>query len=62
LATATTCTVGTSQTTPVMTLISPGLYQMNLTIPRDVKPGDNELRCTYNGATTQSGAVVSVAP
>ncbi|MEP7353967.1 MAG: hypothetical protein ABI824_12110 [Acidobacteriota bacterium] len=62
LGSPTTCTVGTSQTTPIMTLISPGLYQMNLTIPLDVKPGDNQLLCTYNGVTTQPGAVVSVKP
>ncbi len=41
-------------------LISPGLYQFNLTVPASAKSGDNALTCTYNGASTPSGALITV--
>jgi len=41
-------------------LISPGLYQFNLTVPSSAKTGDNPLSCTYNGSTTPSGALITV--
>lgn len=41
-------------------LISPGLYQFNLTVPVSAKSGDNALSCTYGGSTTPSGAVITV--
>jgi uncharacterized protein (TIGR03437 family) len=41
-------------------LISPGLYQFNLTVPASANNGDNALRCTYNGSTTPSGALITV--
>ncbi len=41
-------------------LISPGLYQLNLTVPASAKSGDNALSCTYNGSTTPSGALITV--
>lgn len=54
------CLVGTSAAPVVATLISPGLYQLNLTIPSDAKAGDNQLSCTYQGASTQPGALLAV--
>jgi len=54
------CTVG-GLTAPVASaLISPGLYQLNVTVPPDAKSGDNPLLCTYNGASTQAGVFVTV--
>jgi len=41
-------------------LISPGLYQFNLTVPSSAQPGDNPLSCTYNGSSTPSGALITV--
>ena len=41
-------------------VISPGLYQINLTVPESAKSGDSPLICTYNGATTLPGALISV--
>jgi uncharacterized protein (TIGR03437 family) len=41
-------------------LISPGLYQLNLTVPAAAVNGDNPVSCTYNGSTTPAGDLVSV--
>jgi uncharacterized protein (TIGR03437 family) len=57
-----TCFVGTTQAPVVVTLISPGLYQLNLTIPTDARTGDNQLSCQYQGVSTQGGALLSVQP
>jgi len=55
------CKVGgnvASTTGPV--LITPGLYQINLTIPSGSSSGDNALSCSYNGLPTPAGDLVSV--
>ena len=41
-------------------LISPGLYQLNLTIPATAANGDNAVSCTYTGATTPAGDLITV--
>jgi uncharacterized protein (TIGR03437 family) len=41
-------------------LVSPGLYQINLTIPPSAPAGDLPILATYNGSTTQSNAVITV--
>jgi uncharacterized protein (TIGR03437 family) len=41
-------------------LVSPGLYQINVIIPANTPSGDIPLSATYNGATTQSGIVITV--
>jgi uncharacterized protein (TIGR03437 family) len=41
-------------------LISPGLYQLNLTIPAAAANGDNAVSCTYNGSTTPARDLISV--
>lgn len=41
-------------------LVSPGLYQLNLVVPASASSGDNPLSCTYNGATTLAGALITV--
>jgi uncharacterized protein (TIGR03437 family) len=41
-------------------LVSPGLYQINLTIPSSAPAGDLPILATYNGVATQSNAVITV--
>jgi len=42
-------------------LASPGLYQLNVTVPLSAPNGDNSVVATYNGFTTQAGVFVTVA-
>jgi uncharacterized protein (TIGR03437 family) len=42
-------------------LSAAGLYQFNVTIPTNAANGDLPLVATYNGSSTQSGVVVTVA-
>lgn len=63
---------GTLPTMPVITiggtqaavafagLISPGLYQFNVTIPANAASGDNTLTASYAGSTTQAGTLLTV--
>jgi uncharacterized protein (TIGR03437 family) len=41
-------------------LISPGLYQFNVIVPASVQSGDNPIQVTYNGQTTQAGALITI--
>jgi uncharacterized protein (TIGR03437 family) len=41
-------------------LVGPGLYQINLTIPASAPAGDLPILALYNGASTQSTAVITV--
>jgi uncharacterized protein (TIGR03437 family) len=41
-------------------LIGPGLYQFNLTIPAGTPDGDVAIKCTYNGAATPGGNLITV--
>ena len=54
------CQLGGSPASTIATLISPGLYQLNLTVPANAQSGDNPISCTYSGATTHSGAFITV--
>lgn len=54
------CQVGGAPASVIATLISPGLYQLNLTIPSTAQSGNNSISCTYNGAATPSGDIISV--
>jgi uncharacterized protein (TIGR03437 family) len=51
---------GTAAVLAYAGLISPGLYQLNLTIPATAVNGDNTVSCTYNGATTPAGDLITV--
>jgi uncharacterized protein (TIGR03437 family) len=53
---------GTPATVQFAGLISPGLYQFNVVVPGSALAGDNTLMATYSGLTTQSGALITVAP
>jgi uncharacterized protein (TIGR03437 family) len=54
------CQVGGSPADVLAALISPGLYQLNLTIPLSAQSGDNPISCTHNGTTTPSGDFITV--
>jgi uncharacterized protein (TIGR03437 family) len=41
-------------------LVAPGGYQFNVVVPDATPDGDNAITATYNGLTTQSGAVIAV--
>jgi uncharacterized protein (TIGR03437 family) len=41
-------------------LISPGLYQLNLTLPSGISTGDNPVSCNYQGYPTSPGALIAV--
>jgi uncharacterized protein (TIGR03437 family) len=41
-------------------LVSPGLYQINITVPAGTSSGDNPITCTYNGSSTPSGDLITV--
>jgi uncharacterized protein (TIGR03437 family) len=41
-------------------LISPGLYQLNLTVPAAISAGDNPINCSYQGYPTSPGALIAV--
>lgn len=41
-------------------LISPGLYQLNVTVPMSAANGDNPVSCSYEGFTTPTGDLITV--
>ena len=41
-------------------LISPGLYQLNITVPPSAANGDDPISCTYSGVTTPAGDLITV--
>ena len=41
-------------------LISPGLYQLNLTVPLGVTDRENEVRCDYGSSRTGNDIVITV--
>ncbi|MGD1091114.1 MAG: protease pro-enzyme activation domain-containing protein [Bryobacteraceae bacterium] len=51
---------GNSATLAFAGLISPGLYQLNLTIPAAAANGDNLVSCTDDGLTTPAGDLITV--
>jgi len=55
------CTVGGNPASVAFAgLISPGLYQINLTIPGNASSGDNPIGCSYGGSATPVGDLVTV--
>lgn len=57
------CRVGTNPAVVSFAgLISPGLYQINLTIPNGTPPLDNPVGCTFKGASTPVGDQIAVGP
>jgi uncharacterized protein (TIGR03437 family) len=60
LPSAPVCQVGGLPASAIVTLISPGLYQVNLTIPPGAQSGDDPIGCTYNGVNTPTVDFISV--
>lgn len=58
--TAPTCSISGLPAQTVGALVSPGLYQFNITIPADVKSGDSLLNCLYLAVPTFPGALIAV--
>jgi uncharacterized protein (TIGR03437 family) len=54
------CYISAVHAHTVGALVAPGLYQFNITIPTDVKSGDNPLNCVYNVTPTFPGALIAV--
>lgn len=55
------CRVGANTASLVFFgLVSPGLYQIQLTIPDNTPNGDNSVVCTYLGASTPSDDLITV--
>jgi len=43
-------------------LVSPGLFQLNLTVPDSIPQGDQIIRASYGEATTQPGTLLTIHP
>ncbi len=41
-------------------LVGPGEFQFNVTLPDSLADGDQPIVATYNGATTQPGAILTI--
>jgi uncharacterized protein (TIGR03437 family) len=41
-------------------LVSPGEFQFNVVVPPSLADGDQPVTATYNGLSTQSGALIAV--
>jgi uncharacterized protein (TIGR03437 family) len=55
------CQVGGTQASLTFAgLITPGLYQLNVTIPATAASGDNSLTCSYGGLSTPAGNLITV--
>jgi uncharacterized protein (TIGR03437 family) len=54
------CWVSGLNAQAVGALVSPGLYQINLTIPKGAPSGDNPVVCIYNFNPTFPGALIAV--
>jgi uncharacterized protein (TIGR03437 family) len=54
------CTVGGNPAEVSIALVSPGLYQMNLTVPVAAASGDDPVSCVYGGMATPDGTLLTV--
>ena len=53
-------TVGGYPASVSIALVSPGLYQLNLTVPQGVPSGDNPLSCAYANVAIRDGGLIAV--
>jgi uncharacterized protein (TIGR03437 family) len=61
LPSAPVCTIGGNPAlVGVAGLISPGLYQLNITVPSSAAAGNDSILCTYGGSSTTAGDLVTV--
>ncbi|HEU5022119.1 MAG TPA: hypothetical protein VFT60_09505, partial [Bryobacteraceae bacterium] len=55
-----TCEINNAPATVTFAgVVSPGLYQINVTIPNGATDGDNSIKCTYQGVSTQDGLKIT---
>jgi uncharacterized protein (TIGR03437 family) len=52
---------GVTATVQFAGLVAPGEFQFNVIVPLGLPNGDNPIVASYNGATTQSSAVITVS-
>ncbi len=52
---------GVTATVAFAGLVSPGLFQFNVIVPANAPGGDEPIVATYNGQTTQSGTLLTLA-
>jgi len=52
---------GVTATVQFAGLVFPGEFQFNVVIPTNVPNGDQSLVATYNGLTTQAGALITIS-
>lgn len=52
---------GTAASVQFAGLVSPGLFQFNVTVPTGTPVGDQPVLATYNGQSTQTGNLLSVS-
>ena len=61
LATLPTITIGDAQAVVQYAgLVSPGNYQFNVVVPTSITDGDKPITASYNGVTTQPGALITI--
>jgi uncharacterized protein (TIGR03437 family) len=51
---------GVSATVQFAGLVAPGEFQFNVVVPGSLANGDQSITATYNGLTTQAGALITV--
>lgn len=51
---------GITATVQSASLISPGLFQFNVLVPMNAPNAEDTLIASYDGATTQSGVLITV--
>ena len=51
---------GITATVQSASLISPGLFQLNVIVPAKAPDGDNTITANYNGLATQSGVLITI--
>jgi len=51
---------GVNSTVQFAGLVSPGLFQLNVVVPVSSANGDQTIKATYSGSTTQTGTLLSV--
>ena len=54
------CTIGAYPASLLISLVSPGLYQLNMKVPPEAGSGDDPVTCTYRRTATQDGAAITV--
>lgn len=54
------CLLSGLPTSAVGAVVSPGLYQVNLTVPSTATPGDHVISCVYQDAYTPIGNLITV--